>query len=97
MKPSGETVGAQSMGPRCGGAQGLPVVLPLNSPSARPTERAGTRHLEEVSGVKLFFSGPLGEGWTPGIVSGKPGPSQEATDYPECSHFIGMLRVAWRV
>ena len=38
MKLSGETIGAQSMGPRCGGAQGLPVVLPLNSPSARPTE-----------------------------------------------------------
>lgn len=28
-------VGAQSMGPGCGGAQGLPVVLPLNSPSTK--------------------------------------------------------------
>ena len=75
---------------------GFPVVRPLNSPSARPTKRAGARHLE-VFGVKLLFSGPLGEEWTPAGVSGKPGPSQAATDYPECSHFIGMLGVAWRV
>lgn len=33
----------------------------------------------------------------PAGVSGKPGPSQAATDYPECSHFIGMLGVVWRV
>lgn len=30
-------------------------------------------------------------------MSGKPGPSQVATDYPECSHFIGMLGVACKV
>lgn len=36
MKPPEETVSVQSLGPRCGGAQGLPVVLPLNSPMLGP-------------------------------------------------------------
>lgn len=36
MKPPEETVSVQSLGPRRGGAQGLPVVLPLSSPMLGP-------------------------------------------------------------